>query len=617
MSNEFSLDPEIYLEDPTLYGKQIESMPIPEPSVGIDTKGAFIDHILDAESTRSMDLSTIESFTQLSNNRELLMELLDTMAEDSIIAAALEIYAEDATERNPQGDIVWCTSSDDETASYVTYLLKALNINKNVYKWVYSLCKYGDVYLRLYRQSEYENDDDLFEGTKKDILNEDIIVKMFSKNDPLVHYIEMVPNPAEMFELTRYGKSYGYIKAPTITKVKADTDLLTTGTYRYSFNTKDVEIYPAINFVHASLEDNLSRFPEQVELFKTQAGDGTVYTVKRGQSLLYNVFKIWRELSLLENSLILNRLTKSAIVRIIGIEIGDMPKNNVPQYLMRVKQLFEQKVALNKDNSMQEYTNPGPMENIVYIPTRNGKGSISTQQVGGDVDVGGIVDIDYFKNRLYGSLRIPKTFIGDTDDAAGFNGGSSLALISSRYAKAIKRIQSTMIQAITDLINLILIDRKQLNRVNQFTIHMQTPTTQEEQDRVQAENSKINMIQDILNILDASGMTDESAKLKIVKELFGSTLSNSDVLKVIQEEIDEYEKQKEKGLENPDEDTDDVNIDSEININAPRPNNGGDNLTPPMVNIPEQPQEVEDETILPLPADLGIGDLTDLNNDQI
>ena len=47
------------------------------------------------------------------------------------------------------------------------------------------------------------------------------------------------------------------------------------------------------------------------------------YTVRRGQSLLYNVFKIWRELSLLENSMLLNRVTKSSIIRVVNVEIGD------------------------------------------------------------------------------------------------------------------------------------------------------------------------------------------------------------------------------------------------------------------------------------------------------
>ena len=152
---------------------------------------------------------------------------------------------------------------------------------------------------------------------------------------------------------------------------------------------------------------------------------------------------------LLENTLLLNRLTKSSIVRIIGVEVGDMPKENIGKHLMGIKQLVEQKSAINEGTSMEEYTNPGPMENNIYVPTYNGIGSISTQQVGGDVDVKGLADIDYFQNKLFGALRTPKQFLGVTDDNTGFNGGTSLSIISSRYAKMVKRIQSTMIQLLT------------------------------------------------------------------------------------------------------------------------------------------------------------------------
>jgi hypothetical protein len=57
--------------------------------------------------------------------------------------------------------------------------------------------------------------------------------------------------------------------------------------------------------------------------------------------LLYTAFKTWRELSLLENSLLLNRVTKSSIVRIISVEVGDMPKEQVGPHLQGIKSLIE------------------------------------------------------------------------------------------------------------------------------------------------------------------------------------------------------------------------------------------------------------------------------------
>ena len=86
--------------------------------------------------------------------------------------------------------------------------------------------------------------------------------------------------------------------------------------------------------------------------------------------------------------MLLNRVSKSSILRAINVEVGGMPKEMVGPHLQGIKSLIEQKTALNVGQAMNEYTSPGPIENNVYIPTRNGKGALSVQQVGGDVNVG-------------------------------------------------------------------------------------------------------------------------------------------------------------------------------------------------------------------------------------
>ena len=179
--------------------------------------------------------------------------------------------------------------------------------------------------------------------------------------------------------------------------------------YRFDSDSNDVELFPATEWVHGSLEDDCSRSPEEVELFNSKDdSDAVVYTVKRGRSLLYDSYKTWRELKLLENSVLLNRVTQSSIVRVIGVEVGDMPKENVQPHLMNIKQLIEQKSAFHVGNSMSEYTNPGPIVNNIYIPTRNNQGVLSTQQIGGDVNVGDLVDLDYYEDKLFGGLRVPQ-----------------------------------------------------------------------------------------------------------------------------------------------------------------------------------------------------------------
>ena len=86
---------------------------------------------------------------------------------------------------------------------------------------------------------------------------------------------------------------------------------------------------------------------------------------------------------------------------------------------------------------MQEYNNPGPIENNIYFATHGGQGNITIEAVGGDVDVKNLADLDYWNNKFYSAYGVPKQYYGWTDDAAGFNGGTSLAILSSEFAKGV------------------------------------------------------------------------------------------------------------------------------------------------------------------------------------
>lgn len=603
-----------FVRDDELYNKKIKTEVPPERKQDVDLNKTLYDNIINAAECSQLDLNAFDSLNQTANNRNELYNMIDAMCEDGIISAIVETYAEDATERNDAGNIVWAESPDPDVAKCVEYFLDTLNVNKNIYKWTYSLCRYGDVYLRLYRQSEYN--DDLFNcKDKKKELNEDLKIIDYKRNDSYAHYMEMVANPAQMFELTRFGKTVGYVKAPVQAGVINKDEITQFMNFTYNFKQQDLELYPATEFVHAALEDDIGRDEETVNIFLNNDDynsntNAKTYKVRKGNSLLANVFKIWRELNLLQASVLLNRLTKSSIVRMINIEVGDMPKENVTKVLMDVKRLIEQKTAINKNSGMQEYTNPGPIENNVYVPTHNGIGSITTSQIGGDVDVKSLADLDYYQNLLYGSLRVPKQYFSQTDDSTGFNGGTSLTIISSRYAKMIKRIQNTMIQAITDAINLMLIDKGLDSYVNEFTIHMLIPTTQEEIDRRENLSNKVQLTSDIMNML--SDIEEPQAKLKILKSLLSNVIDDNDILSIIQEQIDELEEEGE-GMEEFSETTE--NEIKEPSSREKRDFNDtfGSELTSETPEEAEsnEPSE-EEETILPSPEELGV----DLNNTE-
>ena len=607
-------------------GTKISPKPKEPVDIGIDQKNTFLSNIMGTLQSTTRDLSVLESFLNVSDTRESSYQLIDIMAQDSTLSAVLETYSEDTVETNDNGKIVWVETPDPDISSYITYLLDTINVDKHIYCWAYNLIKYGDLYLRMYKKSDYEDDLIFIESNEKnkskilheDKLSENVIVKAHSVNDEYVHYLEMVPNPGEMFELTKFGKTMAYIKAPS-KLTQSDVNGISSNIYDYRINRNDVEVYQPGDFVHACLEDNSSRVPETVTLYMSTEDGKTrdfKYTVRRGQSLFYSLFKIWRELTLLENSVLLNRVTKSSIVRLIQVEVGDMSKEEITRHLCDIKSMIEQKSAIDTGKSMREYTNPGPVENNIYVPTREGKGSITPQQIGGDVDVKSLADLEYFRDKIFAALRVPKQYFGVTDDAAGFNGGSSLAIISSRYGKAIKRIQNTLLQALTDAINLMLLNKGLDAYVNRFTLRMTTPITQETLDRRDSVSNQVRNVGDIMNEL--GDVETRSIKLKILKSLISPIVTDPEILEYLQEEIDKAEKEEKESdtQSSPEPEMERNTPDLKVNV---KPGDQDEETEPEspglefdnLLDTAEEPEEESD--YLPTPSELG-QDLT--NNSE-
>ena len=614
-------------DNTNLVGKKVKAVPKEPQEIGIDVDDSFTLQLLDAIQSSAVDLATIDNFSNVAQTRESIYSLIDTMAEDDRVSAILETYTEDVIETNEKGQIVWCESSDEDVNKFVNYILDSLNIDKHAYEWVFSLIKYGDLYLQLFRDSDYKDDEKMFKDSSKKLnedaqekLEEDINVYLHKDSDHYRLYTEMIANPGEMFELTKHGKTMAYIQAPTNIQSKITNQDLYSSMF-YKVKQSDINIYNATDFVHACLNNNnASRCPEEVAIFddekdydaeKTTAVN--TFKVRKGQSLLYNQFRTWRQLSLLENSVLLSRLTKSAIIRVLNIDIGDMSKDQAKLYVDRLKQLIEQKSAMQVGKSIQEYTNPGPVENTIYLPVHNGQGNVTSQILGGDYDPKNLSDLDYFQNKFYGDMRVPKQFFNLTDDSTGFNGGSSLTIISSRYGKEIKAIQNIFIQMLTDFINLILIDRGYSTYINRFRLRMQTPVTQEELDRREHTRNQMGVVQDVMSQVNGV-VENDIIKLKIFKSLLAATVSDPEVISLLQEEIDAKEKAEEEGGDNNKNNKKDTPRESSPEVNITNELPGGEpTLEMPEEEPVEEPTEeapTEDEaSYLPSPDEMGL-DLT-------
>ena len=94
MDNETIKDTAFVTDDDSLHST-VEAVPIPDKEIGIDLKNTVIDSIIDSVQANKVDISAIESFTQVSQSRDQIYNVLDDMGNDSTLAAVLETYAEE------------------------------------------------------------------------------------------------------------------------------------------------------------------------------------------------------------------------------------------------------------------------------------------------------------------------------------------------------------------------------------------------------------------------------------------------------------------------------------------------------------------------------------------
>ncbi len=487
----------------------------------------------------TLTLSEIEAFRTLSRDRENLYETFDQMMEDSVVSTVIEIYADEACQYNEDGKIIWAESEDNEVSKYVNDLLETLKIEDNCWDHIYQLVYLGDLYLELF---DNLNISDIH---KSDILTEpykgSANLKVQNRPDSLMKedYIEQVDNPANLYDITYRGKTEGFIKIPE--------DEMKLGLNKYlqrlSKDKDKIMILEPTKYVHICLKDSKNRYPETI-LLTDKNGDNLELKIKKGRSILEDVYKAYQNLKLMKDSLLLNRINRSSRVRILQIETGDLPKNEKSLMLKRLKDKIEQKNMMDKiAGSFKSQAAPGPADNIIYSTTTDGKGGVTMSDLGENLNVSAIADMEPFENDFYGKVRVPKAVLGANMDGTGLSNGGTLSMQDSVFARYIKRIQTAYTSGIETLINIIIInklknnnDNELLNKyVRKFKIKMTSPSTTQDKDRDEAFKNKIDSIKQYVDLL-GDDLLDPKTKKDIIKKFTIDMLNKQEIADLIEQD---------------------------------------------------------------------------------
>jgi hypothetical protein len=192
--------------------------------------------------------------------------------------------------------------------------------------------------------------------------------------------------------------------------------------------------------------------------------EGLDYFWPFGQSILENIFKVYKQKELLEDSILIYRVQRAPERRIFKIDVGNMPSHMAMQFVERVKNEMHQRriptVTGGGANMMDASYNPLSVNEDYFFPqTAEGRGS-SVEVLPGGQNLGEIDDLKYFNNKMARGLRVPSSYLptGPDDSSKAFDDGKvGTALIQEyRFNQYCIRLQKCIMQKLDDEFKMFL-----------------------------------------------------------------------------------------------------------------------------------------------------------------
>ena len=228
--------------------------------------------------------------------------------------------------------------------------------------------------------------------------------------------------------------------------------------------------------------------------------EGLDYFWPFGQSVLENIFKVYKQKELLEDSVLIYRVQRAPERRVFKIDVGNMPSHLAMQFVERVKNEMHQRriptVTGGGANMMDASYNPLSINEDFFFPvTADGRGS-SVDTLPGGHALGEIDDLKYFNNKMARGLRVPSSYLPtgpDDSDRAMNDGKVGTALIQEyRFNQYCMRLQKLIMQKLDDEFKMFLRWRGFNIDASLFNIALCTPQNFASYRQIELDNTRIN-----------------------------------------------------------------------------------------------------------------------------
>ena len=382
----------------------------------------------------------------------------DTMDMDPIISSALDIYADECVTKNELGEILIIHSSND-------------NIKQILYNLFYDILNI-----------EFN----MWSWTRNLVKYGDFYLKMYISPEYGVYMVE----PISAYNVTRVENS----------------DITNKNYVKFQ-----------INLPEGGRLEELENY--QIAHFRMLSDSNFI---PYGKSIIEGGRRVWKQLSLMEDAMLIHRVMRAPEKRIFKVDVGNIPPGEVDQYMQKL--MDKMKKVPYIDEKTGDYNLRFNLQNMVedfYLPVRGSDSGTSIEPLSG-MEFNGIDDIEYLRNKMLAALKIPKAFLGYEEDLSG---KATLASEDIRFAKTVNRVQRILISELNKIamVHLYAQGYKDSSLVD-FTLELTNPSVIFEKEKIGIWQDKVNLSKDMME-------TKLFSKKWIYENVFKISEEDSDVQK--------------------------------------------------------------------------------------
>jgi len=368
----------------------------------------------------------------------------EKMDEYPEIGAALDIYADDATQTHLDGEMLSVETEDERVQAAIDAFVSETDLDKYLWDIIRNMCKYGDCFIE--NIVDMNNPDAGIQRLK--ILNPVFIFRREDRFGYLKGFIQEVP------QSTAQAQQYQGGKLDKKNTIQIDRNQLV----HFRLHTSDSNYYPY------------------------------------GKSICAPGVRSWKSLRMMEDAMLIYRLHRAPERRIFYIDTGNLPQTKVEMFMERIKAKFKKEKFFNNESmNADERYNPLSAEEDFFVPIKNGQGT-KIETLPGAQNLGEIDDVRYFRDKVLASMKIPKDFIVEKDKSPERK--ANLSQLDAKFAKAVMRVQRDTEVCLETLIKRHLELRKfPKSLINPIKIKLAPPSDLSEKRKLELAEQKSRVVQ--------------------------------------------------------------------------------------------------------------------------